>query len=311
MDPATMAAIIGTGAQVGQGIVGAFNAKRDRRWQAEDYERIMQDDRANWDRDRNAALSDWNMQNAYNDPSAVMERLKKAGLNPALIYGSAQGAMGQAGDVSSNSGPGAPSTERPRSSDYGLDNIPGAAANIAQLAIEQEQQRMNKQQLEAQQQLINAQTLKALTDVDSKKLDTQLKRDTYNDMVRRAGLLNESTATDIDLKKQQKQESQQRIEESKERIRKIGVDIRYTYNENQRQNIKMQVQNAKTEQEKKLIMEKILTEAIERENKRLQNQTSESTRREIEQRIKNLQQTQEMLEQQNNTYYLDKFLDIF
>lgn len=30
----------------------------------------------------------WNMQNAYNDPSAQMERLQKAGLNPNLVYGS-------------------------------------------------------------------------------------------------------------------------------------------------------------------------------------------------------------------------------
>ncbi len=29
----------------------------------------------------------WNMQNAYNDPSAQMARLKQAGLNPNLIYG--------------------------------------------------------------------------------------------------------------------------------------------------------------------------------------------------------------------------------
>ena len=28
----------------------------------------------------------WNMQNAYNDPSAQMARLKEAGLNPNLIY---------------------------------------------------------------------------------------------------------------------------------------------------------------------------------------------------------------------------------
>ena len=30
----------------------------------------------------------WKMQNAYNDPSQQMSRLKKAGLNPARIYGS-------------------------------------------------------------------------------------------------------------------------------------------------------------------------------------------------------------------------------
>lgn len=32
-------------------------------------------------------LQMWNLQNAYNDPSAQMERLRKAGLNPNLVYG--------------------------------------------------------------------------------------------------------------------------------------------------------------------------------------------------------------------------------
>lgn len=38
-------------------------------------------------RQRNDALSDWNMQNTYNSPSAQMARLKEAGLNPNLVYG--------------------------------------------------------------------------------------------------------------------------------------------------------------------------------------------------------------------------------
>ena len=36
---------------------------------------------------RKDTLSDWNMQNEYNSPSAAMERLRKAGLNPNLVYG--------------------------------------------------------------------------------------------------------------------------------------------------------------------------------------------------------------------------------
>lgn len=41
-----------------------------------------------YNRERADALSDWNMQNAYNSPSAQMQRLKMAGLNPNLVYGS-------------------------------------------------------------------------------------------------------------------------------------------------------------------------------------------------------------------------------
>jgi len=46
----------------------------------------------------------FNMQNAYNDPSLQMARLKKAGLNPNLIYGqSVAGATGNSGSAPSPS----------------------------------------------------------------------------------------------------------------------------------------------------------------------------------------------------------------
>jgi len=41
-----------------------------------------------YDRQRADALADWNMQNEYNSPQAQMARLKAAGLNPMLVYGS-------------------------------------------------------------------------------------------------------------------------------------------------------------------------------------------------------------------------------
>jgi len=41
----------------------------------------------------------WEMQNAYNTPAMQMARLKKAGLNPALIYGSGATNTGVAGAV--------------------------------------------------------------------------------------------------------------------------------------------------------------------------------------------------------------------
>ena len=33
----------------------------------------------------------WQRENAYNDPSAVMQRLSRAGLNPNLMYGEGTG----------------------------------------------------------------------------------------------------------------------------------------------------------------------------------------------------------------------------
>lgn len=50
--------------------------KQMRAWQKADYERQRKD-----------SLADWQMQADYNSPSAQMERLKAAGLNPNLVYG--------------------------------------------------------------------------------------------------------------------------------------------------------------------------------------------------------------------------------
>ncbi|AXH76522.1 MAG: DNA pilot protein [Microviridae sp.] len=41
----------------------------------------------------------WDYQNAYNTPQAQMERLKAAGLNPRLVYGSGASAPGNAGPI--------------------------------------------------------------------------------------------------------------------------------------------------------------------------------------------------------------------
>ena len=44
---------------------------------------------------RQHALQDWQMQNAYNSPEQQMARLKAAGLNPHLIYGGGPGNVSQ------------------------------------------------------------------------------------------------------------------------------------------------------------------------------------------------------------------------
>lgn len=54
---------------------GAMN-KKTRKWNEKMYGVQRAD-----------ALTDWNMQNAYNSPAEQMKRYKEAGLNPNLIYG--------------------------------------------------------------------------------------------------------------------------------------------------------------------------------------------------------------------------------
>ena len=68
----------------------------------------------------------WEMQNAYNTPKAQMGRLKDAGLNPNLIYGSGSANTGIAGSVSPS-----------KASPYNVQNpVPSAvqtALSVAQI----------------------------------------------------------------------------------------------------------------------------------------------------------------------------------
>jgi len=72
------------GAGIGAVSQGSMN-KKTREWNEKQY--ALQ---------RENALADWNMQNAYNSPEQQMSRLKAAGLNPNLVYGNGATAMSSA-----------------------------------------------------------------------------------------------------------------------------------------------------------------------------------------------------------------------
>jgi hypothetical protein len=89
----------------------------------------------------------WNMQNKYNTPQSQMARLKEAGLNPALIYGSGATNTGIAGSI-------APSKAAP----YNIKDPTPTALNAAYLGTQIE--------------LTHAQTLK--TDMERKAIEESL-----------------------------------------------------------------------------------------------------------------------------------------
>ena len=99
---AVLGALIGTAGSIGSSI--ASNKGALRRQRLADRENIRF----------------WNMQNQYNHPKAQMQRLRKAGLNPNLIYGSSvAGATGSAGSI-------APSKAAP----YNIQNpVPSAVSS--------------------------------------------------------------------------------------------------------------------------------------------------------------------------------------
>ena len=79
----------------------------------------------------------WNMQNEYNTPAQQMARLKKAGLNPALIYGSGSAQTGVAGSI-------APSKPAP----YNIKNPVPLQAMLMEAQIGNLQEDTNKKKAE-------------------------------------------------------------------------------------------------------------------------------------------------------------------
>lgn len=128
-----IAAAVGAGASLlGQ----VFNNSSQRRTndRQERFAREM------WDKQGQREVEYFNMQNAFNDPSAQMQRLQNAGLNPNLVYGN--GATTEAAGLSPR-GPQQPNFQAPQ---MDLGSVAQQAmmfrqadANIARTEAETEQ----------------------------------------------------------------------------------------------------------------------------------------------------------------------------
>lgn len=117
---------------------------------------------------RQQALDDWAMQNEYNSPWAQMSRLKKAGLNPMLIYGKGPGDM---------TGPAVRSSEQAKW-EPGKRDFSGAGQSL-QTYFNVKMQQLQMDNLKAQNTVLleeaslkRAQTLSTSTGVDKTKVET-------------------------------------------------------------------------------------------------------------------------------------------
>lgn len=96
MDPATAMLLATIGNTIFSGIASSADARRQR----EGVRKQNAENRALAQLQHRQNIELWNMQNKYNHPLQQMQRLKSAGLNPRMIYGSgAASAAGTAGDV--------------------------------------------------------------------------------------------------------------------------------------------------------------------------------------------------------------------
>lgn len=132
----------------------------------------------------------WNMQNAYNTPKAQMDRLKAAGLNPALMYG-----QGNTGNAQNLSGVQKANVQGPQ--------LAQSAAAGAQMSLLNQQRQLMKEQGKAALVNATANFRNSLTNRKKYQLDKSVTPYTI-----------QSLQTGVDKMNQEIQESAQRILES-------------------------------------------------------------------------------------------------
>lgn len=92
IDPVTIAAVGGILNTAGNMVQGRANRKHQKKMLDRQQAFLKAESELAYQR----SVEDWHRQNAYNSPEAQMQRLKDAGLNPHLIYGTGSASTGNA-----------------------------------------------------------------------------------------------------------------------------------------------------------------------------------------------------------------------
>lgn len=224
LDPLTLGGIIEGGLQL---VGGLFNGYSQQSAVKEANKGNME--LAKYQNDRNLEL--WNMNNAYNDPSAQMDRLKNAGLNPNLVYGN--------GSVVGNTSSPPPSTNVPtlQPAAYQLDSQ--SWSGLSQLAdIALKEANINKTNEEAKNlsyQRVGLEKDNKLKDLDIilkgySNAKSKVEADNWADLfeaklslLEAEGVLKHASAMNIDSQRffrdsYGKSQAEQSIAESKSRV---------------------------------------------------------------------------------------------
>lgn len=192
--------LVAAGAQLaGQGINAASTASNNRKARAF-QEKMYAMQRAD-------ALSDWQMQNAYNSPAQQMARLREAGLNPALIY--ANGAN-QPGAVVRSTPAG---DWQPKAPQFDLGSVVGQYMDVSQSQKQLDLLEQQKTLLTLESALKAAQTNETIARTENTVQKTEIGKPT---------LKNSQAISDISL------------EALRASVNKTYADTQYTLDQNQR-----------------------------------------------------------------------------
>ncbi|QXP08007.1 MAG: DNA pilot protein [Arizlama microvirus] len=183
--PAALIALAPILASAGVGIYGAASSAGAQRRVNEQNIKFSRDA---MHQQRQWALDDWNMNNAYNSPLQQMQRFKEAGLNPHLIYGNA------------NNSP----ASMVRQTDIKTPNIDaGGFINAANLATSTANDTMNAffgmQKLQNETKLAEANILNLKANADKTSLDNRITREAFNELIMQPFYKNQETKAGIEL----------------------------------------------------------------------------------------------------------------
>lgn len=203
LDNAMASAAAGVSNGLGAVLQGVLQSKDIKK--AYKYNRAMMQEQyqmnlEQWNRQNAYNEERWNVANEYNSPSAQMQRLKEAGLNPNLVYGN-----GVAGATGNNSGPtsagNSPQLHYPQlmayQGGYNLDRafsqVLNGALSVAQIKkTEQETSNLaSSQKVTQMEEKIAFQRLIASQYANAK---TEQEREFWKDMAR-SNLLNTQSST--------------------------------------------------------------------------------------------------------------------
>lgn len=213
-------------------------------------------------------LADWQRQNDYNSPAAQMQRLKDAGLNPALVY--ENGATTASVPIRSADAP----SWNPKAATFD----PGAAVGAGlgayyDTALKQAQTDNLRKQVEVSEQqktLIAAQTLATLAGTEKTKQDTA------------------SGKFDLDLKSDLRQNSldvaNALLQKTRADIESTKASTQYTIDENQRKALLNATTVTKMLEETKniLVQRGVLRHQIHEIDQRISNMQKEGEFRELD-----------------------------
>lgn len=172
--------ISAVGTAIGSWWSQARQNKKDREFQEHMYQEQRED-----------ALEDWEMNNAYNHPQQQMQRLREAGLNPHLVYG--KGAANTATMVRGSQAS-APNQPAPP-----VINAFSEYQNIARTQAETDNLHTLNQIRHQENALKAAQVENTLIKNDSDTLSLEIARATKDQAIEQANLANKLTESQIQV----------------------------------------------------------------------------------------------------------------